>query len=135
MAAARETTLSNIKPLNGSIVRRYTAGSAIVPGEAVCMSADGAIDPADGSNVATTWPLGVALTGLNRAAAFAAGDLVDVVVFGPVQVLTGATPGTLIYVSDDAGEYGESVGTKDAIIGFAESATVLFVRPQLIDLS
>jgi hypothetical protein len=41
----------------------------------------------------------------------------------------------LIYASDTAGEPSESAGTKDLVVGYAESATVLFVQPQIIDFS
>jgi hypothetical protein len=130
MAVARDTTAEHIKPLEGSIVRRFTAGAAIAAGEIVVMSSDGYIDPANTAAFATSSVLGIALQ-----AASAAGDRVDVVVFGPVLCLTGGTPGAFVYASDTAGEPSDSVGTKDVIVGIAESATVLFVRPQFIDLS
>lgn len=135
MAAARDTTVANIKPLDGAIVRRFTAGAAIEPGELVCMQSDGYIDPAIGTSVAAAQTLGVALTPRNQGTAYAAGDVVDVVTFGPVKCMTGATVGALIYVTDTAGELGESAGTKATIAGIAESATVLFVRPQASALS
>lgn len=37
MAIARDTTAANIKPLEGAIIRRYTAGAAIAAGEIVSM--------------------------------------------------------------------------------------------------
>ena len=57
------------------------------------------------------------------------------VVHGPVSSITGGTPGLLVYGSDTAGEVSETAGTKDTIIGYNESATVLFVQPQIVDLS
>ena len=56
MAIARDTTTANIKPLEGAIVRRFVAGSAIAPGEVVSMSSDGYIDPAKADAVATNRP-------------------------------------------------------------------------------
>jgi hypothetical protein len=50
-------------------------------------------------------------------------------------VLVDATPGTAIYVSDTAGEYSETAGTKSFIIGYAETATKLFVHPQPVALA
>lgn len=129
MAASRDTTAEHIKPLAGAIVRRYTAGAAIAAGELVAMQSDGYVDPAIGTAVVLA-PVGVAI-----AAAAAAGDPVDVVVYGPVLCLSGATIGGLIYISDTAGEPSETAGTKDTVYGYAESATVLFVRPQVIDFS
>jgi hypothetical protein len=74
------------------------------------------------------------LVGVALAAAVA-GERVDVVTSGPVQCLTGATVGAVIYGTDTAGEPGETAGTKSTIAGFAESATVLFVRPERITLT
>lgn len=127
MAFGRETTAANIKPLEGAIIRRFTAGATIAAGELVSLMADGYVDPTDTTAFTGCNIMGVALAGA------VAGDRVDVVVFGPVQCLLEATPAGLIYGSDTAGEPATSVGTKDVIAGFAESATVLFVRVQFID--
>lgn len=129
MAAARDTTAANIKPLDGAIVRRFTAGATIAAGELVSMMADGFVDPTN-----TTALTGSCLVGVALAAAVA-GERVDVVTHGPVQCLTGATIGGVIYGTDTAGEPAESAGTKSTIAGFAESATVLFVRPERITLT
>jgi hypothetical protein len=130
MAIARDTTAANIKPLEGAIIRRYTAGAAIAAGELVSMMADGNVDPTDTSAFTGAQIVGVAL-----AAAAAAADPVDVVTYGPVVCLTGATVAAIVYGGDTAGEPVETAGTKSAIAGFNESATVLFVRPRLVDLS
>ena len=125
MAAARETDATLVKPLEGAIVRRYTAGSTIEAGEAVAMAADGYVDPADASDATLAFTLGIALQDVS------AGERVDVVVFGPLLCMTGATIGAAIYLSDTAGEFAETQGTEFSIVGVAESATVLFVRPQV----
>lgn len=125
MAIARDTTADNIKPLNGSIIRRYTAGAAVAAGEIVSMQSDGYVDPANTTSAAQK-VVGVALQ-----AAAAAGQTIDVVVFGPVVCVTGATPGATIHASDTAGEPAESAGTNGGITGIAESATVVFVRPEV----
>lgn len=130
MGFGRDTTAADIKPLNGAIIRRYTCGAAIAAGEIVVMKADGYVDPANTG----AWD-GSAVLGIAIAATAAAGDMVDVVVFGPVICLTDATPGVCYYASDTDGEPSASVGTKDVLVGFAESATVLFVRPEFIDRS
>lgn len=128
MAAARDTTGKNIKPLGGAIVRRFAAGSTIAPGELVAMASDAAIDPANAASVALATVLGVALPN-ESGGDFAAGDPVDVVVFGPVVCMTGATEGALIYATDTAGEPAETAGTKTSVAGIALTETVLLVRP------
>lgn len=123
MATARDTTAEHIKPLEGVITRRFTAGSAIAAGELVSMSSDGYVDPSD-STAAKNPVLGVAIQ-----AATAAGERIDVVTFGPVVCLTGATPGALQYNSTTAGEPSETTAGNQTVAGIAESATILFVRP------
>jgi len=125
MAIARDTTADNIKPLNGAIIRRFTAGAAVAAGEIVSMQSDGYVDPANTTSAVQN-VMGVALQ-----AAAAAGQVIDVVVFGPVVCVTGATPGATIHASDTAGEPAESAGTNGGITGIAESATVVFVRPEV----
>jgi len=129
MAFGRNTTAELIKPLEGAIIRRYTAGATIAAGEIVSLMADGYVDPADTSAFSGSSVMGIAIQ------AAAAGGRVDVVVFGPVVCLTEGTPGKIVYASDTAGEPAESVGTTDILVGITESATVLFVRPEFIDRS
>lgn len=127
MAIARDTTAANIKPLSGAVIRRGTLGATTAAGEIVELQSDGKWDPADAAAVVMNG--GIALQ------AGGDGDKVDVVVFGPVVCLTGATPGAVVYASDTAGEPAESAGTKSAVIGYAESATVLFVNFQTVAFS
>lgn len=124
MAIARETDASLVKPLEGAIIRRYTAGATIEAGEAVAMQSDGYVDPA--AATAVTMPVGIALEDV------ASGERVDVVVFGPVLCLSGATVGAIVYLSDTAGEPVETAGTKSTVLGVAESATVLHVNIQTV---
>lgn len=122
MAIARDTTAQNIKPLEGAIIRRFTAGAVVAAGELVSMQSDGKVDPSD-STAAKMPVLGVAI------GPGADGGRIDVVVFGPVVCLTGATPGALVYNSTTAGEPLETVAGNQTVAGIAESATILFVRP------
>ncbi|MCX7851806.1 MAG: hypothetical protein N2383_03380 [Caldilineales bacterium] len=129
MASVRLTTASLIKPLEGASCRRYTAGAAVNAGSPVYLDSSGYIRPCVATAVATNLPHGVALQAL------AAGERGDVVVAGPVLCLTGATPGSPLYTMDSAGEMDHTGGTKKSIVGLAETATVLFVRPQVVDFS
>ena len=123
MAIARDTTAANIKPLVGSIRRRYTAGAAIAAGEIVSMSSDGFVDPANTTSAAAV------VVGIALGAAAAAADIIDVVVFGPVLCLTGGTPGATLHASNTAGEPAESAGSNAGIAGWVEAATIAFVDP------
>ena len=135
MAFGRQTDAKLIKPLEGAIVRRFTAGAALEAGEIAAMMADGYVDPAIGTSAAGAAAVGIVLPGMNGKVAFALGDSVDVVIFGPVQCLVDATIGGLIWVSDTAGEPSETAGTKDTVVGRAISASVLLVNPWVIDVS
>ena len=132
MAFGRKSVLSQVRPLvvpsdPRTIVRKGTLGATTEAGEIVCLQADGKWDPADASAVQLF--CGVALQSGGDT------DPVDVLLYGPCEVLIDATPGTAIYVSDTAGEYAESAGTKSYIIGYAETATILFVNPQPVALA
>lgn len=122
MAISRDTTAEHIKPLEGAIVRRYTAGATIAAGEIVSMQSDGYVDPADTTSAAQQ-VVGIALQ------AAASGARVDVVVYGPVLAISGGTPGSTLHATNTAGEPGESAGSNAGVVGFVESATVAFVRP------
>lgn len=124
MATARETTAANIKPLTGAIVRRYTSGAAIAAGEVVSLQSDGYVDPSDSTSAADE------VVGIAIQATSAAGEVVDVVVLGPVNCLLGATPGATVFNSTTAGEPLETTAGNQTAVGYAESATVLFVLPE-----
>ena len=124
MSIARDTTAANIKPLSGAIVRRYTSGDAIAAGEIVSLQSDGYVDPSDSTSAADE-VIGVAIQ-----AASASGEVIDVVVFGPVKCLTGAEEGDNVFNSTDAGEPTQTDSGNVTVAGYAESATVLFVFPE-----
>lgn len=123
MAIARQTTAKLVKPLEGAIIQRYTAGAAIAAGEIVAMQSDGAVDPANTTSAVVTFPM-IAIQ------AAAAGEVVDCVVSGRINCVTGGTPGAICYASDTAGEPAESAGTNLGIVGWVETATIIFVNPQ-----
>ncbi len=128
MAFGRDTTAKNIKPLKGSVVRRATLGATVSAGEIITEQSDGFWDPSDATTNAQ-------LTVRIAVEAGVVGDEIDTVTFGPILCTEDATPGGLIYTSNTAGEPGESAGTKSTIVGYSETATIVFVQPQIIDLS
>ena len=123
MAFSRDTTAANIKPLSGSIVRRYTSGDAIAAGEVVSLQSDGYVDPSDAAS--SDEVVGIAIQ-----AATAAGEVIDVVVLGPVKCLLEGSPGGTVYNSTTAGEPSQTDASNLTAVGYAESTTVLFVLPE-----
>jgi len=118
---------TDIKPLGGAIIRRGTLGDTVTKGHPATLQSDGYWDHTDTSAAQLT--VAVAVQGGSS------GERVDLVMYGPIKCLSGATPGALVYGSDTAGAYDDAVGTKDLVIGYVESSTVLFVKPQIIDFS
>lgn len=127
MTAITKAAAANVKPLEGAIVRRGTLGATVTAPAAVTLQSDGKWDGTDTSTAQLTAALAVQ-SGVDT-------DEVDLVFYGPVVALSGATPGVLVFASDTAGDFDDAVGTKDLKIGFVETATVLFVDPQIIDFS
>jgi len=127
MAAISKASAANVKPLEGAIVRRGTLGATVTAPSPVTLQSDGKWDGTITTGAQLT--VGVAVqSGVDT-------QEVDIVMFGPMVALSGATIGSLVYGSDTAGAFDTAVGTKDLKIGYAETATVLFVNPQIIDFS
>jgi hypothetical protein len=102
-------------------------GASVTAPSPVTLQSDGKWDGTDTSAAQLT--IGVAVqSGVD-------GEEIDIVTFGPVLALSGATIGGLVYASDTAGAFDDAVGTKDVIVGYAETATVLFVNIDIIDLA
>ena len=57
------------------------------------------------------------------------GDAIDIVVYGPVECMTGGDHRRADLRQRHRRER-LTAGTKTTIIGYAETATILFVRPQ-----
>jgi len=124
---ANITIGTDIKPLAGAIRQRVELGATVTKGHPITLKADEKWDHTDTSAAQLT--VAVAVQGGSD------GDTVDAVTHGRIQCLSGATIGALVYGSDTAGYYDSAAGTKSTIIGYAWSATVLFVQPQIVDLA
>lgn len=125
MAIGYDTTAANVKPLEGALIRRYTAGATIAAGQAVYRTSTAkTVALAKADAITTCWPFaGIALQSV------VSGDRVDVVTGGAVNSVTGATAGALVYLSDTAGQVSETAGTKSFQIGYVEDETVIFISP------
>ena len=128
-------TAADVRPLHGAVIRRFEAGGTVDIGACVYIAADGDVEEADASSATALWSIGLAVATPDGGTAASAGEYIDVVTEGPVAGFSSLTPGSLVYVSDTAGACGTAAGTKDFIVGYAESATVVYVRPETIDLS
>ncbi len=142
MANEITVTTTDVRPLNGAIVRRAIADGALAFGDAVYVSGYSGNLPkvakCDGTAVAKAFAFGIVVApSVANAGATSVADTeaCDVVVFGPVTGFSGMTSGATIWVSDTVGRLSSAVGTKSGVIGLAESPTVAFVRPGLYVVS
>lgn len=138
--AAVTTTAADIRPLNGALLRRYNAGGTITPGQAAYIAADGDVEAADADAEASALAIGIVISNQNGAVSFPAGTRVDVVVLGPVTGFASLTPGAPVYASVTAGALDQTPpagasGDFRFCIGYAESATTIFVQPHFDDLT
>ena len=127
-------TAVQIKPLveQGALLQNYTAGGTLAVGQVVALSADGKVDPADanGSSI-LAMGIGILVESYDGETAVISGDPVTVCVFGPVSGFSGMTPGANHFVSDTAGKVDTATGTFDRVLGYAKTAGILFVNPQM----
>lgn len=123
--AAITRTKANVRPLAGAIIRRGEAGGTIEAGEAVYLNGANGWAVADGSAAATALARGIMVSPQDAVD----GDTIDICVFGPIEGYSSATPGSLAYVSDTAGELDTAAGTKTMILGWFETATKFFCNP------
>lgn len=127
-------TAADIRPLNGAVVRRGLLGEAAVPGDLVYLDGNNGWKLADADALASAQARGMVVSDGNGSTSFAIGATVDIVMEGAVEGFSGMTPGGNGYVSTTAGAFDQtapaSAGDYPFAAGFAESATVFYVRPQ-----
>jgi hypothetical protein len=128
-------TAAKVHALEGSLVRPRKAGGAVVVGNAAYNDSAGKLQKARANAAATSDAVGI-IVAVNEPGETTAGDneAVSLCTFGPVGGFSSLTPGAIYYVSDTtdgdiltpapsgAGKWAKS-------IGYAESASVLFVAP------
>ena len=130
-------TTANVRPANAHqcIIRTIESGEAVDVGEAVYIkAADGLAYLVDGSASASALAVGicVAVGSQGVTAGAAAGDMLSIVLFGPVAGFT-VDPGDLIYVSDDPpGGLADAVGTYVWAVGIGIPDSLIFVNPGLL---
>jgi len=127
-------TATEIRPLEGSLVRPFDAGEASVVGAVVRVAADGDVEQADASaQGGVEGPIGIIISGakVHAAGTIANNERVGVALWGPVYMGDSAslTPGATYYVSDTVKRVADAAGTVKRILGLALSANILFLSP------
>jgi phage tail sheath gpL-like len=120
----------NARPLLPSQTMRKVAGEALSLMDVVYLDASEEWKKTDGSAaISSKGIVGVVVAGNQEETTIADGEMATVVVFGRVAGFTDLTPQAPYYVSDTAGKAGDVAGTVTRFLGWAESATVLFLEP------
>lgn len=124
-----------VRPLTGCRTVRFTAGSAMTPGQPVYISGDDTVSLTNGGALGTASCIGVVVGGAAGGAAIASGEEVDVAILGPVTgYSTNMVAGTRFYCKDAAGVIADVAGTKATLIGVGKNATTLFVSPNVVTI-
>ena len=126
-------TAASVRPVGQCIVRRFTAGGTITPGQAVRISADDTVVVAQGDTIAHAQVIGLAVSNGEGAVSFSANNVVDVVLRGTVAgFLANVTANGTAYIGDVAGIMTVAVGTEPCRVGIGVNATTLLVNPMLL---
>ncbi len=134
---AISTTAASVKLMNeNEVVKiRGTVGATVTPGQPVYLDGTNGWKPADADAAASGMARGIALSDAWGSVSFPSGTVIDIVVYGRVGGFASMTPGGNVYVSLTAGSLDQTAppNSGDFIfaVGWAESASVLFVQPQI----
>lgn len=124
-------TAASVRPLNGALIRRGTAGATLTPGQVVYLDGTNGWKPADASAAASAKARGIVVSDGYGSTSFASGQAVDIVFLGPIEGFASMTPGASMYVSETAGALNTAApSTASAAVvpmGWAESASIFFV--------
>jgi hypothetical protein len=121
-------TKANVRPLGNCIYsENREAGDTIEAGEVVYLNGTSGWVLADASAAGTlAGEIGMVVSPQDSVD----GDTgLSVLLKGKVTGFESMTPGALHYVSDNAGEIADAAGTKTKIVGYADTAEVLFFDP------
>lgn len=133
-------TAADIRPLPGTLIERKVLAEAATPGDAVYIDGNGKAALADANVAASAKVRGIVVAGPDGRASFVAGERVDIAVLGRVTGFSGLTPGADVFASTTAGDISDAApaaasGDFKWIIGYAWSATDIFVQPFTDDLA
>jgi|TARA_Y100000310_G_scaffold220455_1_gene221985 hypothetical protein len=133
-------TAADVRPLQGAITRRFTAGGTVAIGDLVYVASDGDVEKADADAAASSIIAGVAVGTPDGGSSASAGEEVDVVVFGPVTGFSSMTAGPYAFASTTAGKAetgapAAASGDYVGILGIIISATVILVNPFTYDVT
>ncbi len=114
---------------------RGTAGAVIAPGEPVYLDGTNGWKPADADAAASGQARGICFSVPGGGLACAIGDRIDIITHGRLGGFASMTPGAPVFVSTTVGRLDQTApaagGDFPFCIGWAESASVIYVNPQI----
>ena len=139
--AAETVTQANVRPLVGSIVKPFVAGEIVDVGEAVYMASTGKVMLADADAAATAQVMGIVVgIGAYGKLSSVVDQTVDVILYGATEGFASLTPGEQFFASVTPGAIDPVVPAGASsdfvwVIGWALSATAIFVNPYTYDVA
>ena len=130
--AAVSMTAADVRPLPGAITRRFTAGGTINAGQPVYLNSSGNAVRSDATDRAKSHVVGLAVADNDGGTIFSSGDIIDVVVFGPVAGGSSLNEGSFAYCGTTAGgmeDGSPGSGNYKVIVGVPHADDILFVNP------
>jgi hypothetical protein len=130
-------TAANVKLPNETEVikiRGVMGAASIVPGMAVYLDGTSGWKAADADVAASGQARGILATLPNGGVLSSVGDRGDIVTEGRITGYEGMTPGAAVFASVTAGRLDQTPAGNDDYtfaIGWAESATTIYVHPQI----
>ena len=136
MADITKTPASVKLPNENEVIKiRGLAGATLVPGQPVYLDGSNGWKPADADAAASGMARGIVLGDGHGSVSIPSGVMVDIVTQGRIAGFASMTPGLNVYVSLTAGSLDQTAppNSGDFIfaIGWAESASVIYVDPQI----
>ena len=126
-------TAASIRPLNGSVIRRFDAGEALTVGDVVYIASDGDVQKADANLAVSVVAIGIVVASYDGETSIASGGVASVVTLGPVSGFSSLVDGSVYYVSETAAKLADAAptgaGTWTQAMGYAEQDGVFFVLP------
>lgn len=134
---AISVTAANVKLPNPNEVLkiRGVLGAVSTPGQVMYLDGTNGWKPADADAAASGQARGILLSLPNGSVSGAIGDACDIVTEGRITGFASMTPGGAVFVSVTAGAVDQTAPTAEDdyvfSIGWAESATSIYVHPQI----
>ena len=137
---AVSVTTADVRPLPGTIIRRFACASSVTAGDPVIITSAGDVAQASANAAASARAMGMAVAGSDGATTYGTGDMVDVVMYGAVAGFASVEEEKDVFIGGTSYNYvqtapaGSDVAGSTAyqwIFGHGDAETsIIFVAPR-----